>query len=110
MKFFVDLGNERAEMKLFGELAGIEVPDRRGLDFGGIDFGVVERFATGFLDHVAQRFALLLEVPLKIGSARAENVNWFVHSWANLGQATRCHPESAQAASLSGLRQAMRPS
>jgi hypothetical protein len=80
-------------------------------DFGGIDFGVVERFATGFLDHIAQRLALLFEVPLKIGSARAENVNWFVHSWANLGQAKRAViPSRRSAASLSGLRQAMRPS
>ena len=86
MKFFVDLRNERAEVELFGELSRIEISHGRGLDFAGIDFGVVDRFATRFFDDVAKRFALFLEVPLKIGSASAENVNWFVHRFVNLAE------------------------
>ena len=70
MQFRVDFGNERAEMELPGELAGIEIPNRRSLNFRRVDLRIIERFAAGFLDHVADRFAFLFEVALKVGSAR----------------------------------------
>ena len=79
VKFLVDLGNESAEVKLLGKLAGVEVADRRGLDFRRVDLRVVDRCAARFLDQVANGFAFLLEVALKVGSAAAEDVNWFVH-------------------------------
>ena len=79
VQFRVDLGNERAEMQLLGELAGVEIAHRRRLDFRRIDLRVVDRFPAGFRDQVADGFAFLLQVALKIGSAAAENVNWFVH-------------------------------
>jgi len=75
----IDLGNECAEMELFSKLAGVKVAYRRRFDFRRIDLRVVDRFPAGFRDQVADRFAFLLQVALKIGSAAAENVDWFVH-------------------------------
>ena len=66
-------------MQLFGELAGIEISYRCRLDFGCINFRIGDRFPAGFRDQIADGFAFLLQVALKIGSAAAENVNWFVH-------------------------------
>ena len=99
MKRRINLRNERAEMELPGELAGIEIPDGRGLDFARIDLCVVERFATGFLDHVAQGFAFFFEIALKVGSARAENVNWFVHGGAKLSHGWHAVIRTAQSGS-----------
>ena len=78
VQFFVDLRNERAEMKLLRELPGVEVADRRGLDFARVDLRVLERFAARFGDQVADRFAFFSEVALKVSPAAAEDVN-FVH-------------------------------
>ena len=75
----VDLGNERPKVQLLGELAGVKVAHGRRLDLRRIDLRVVDRFPAGFRDQVADRFAFLLQVALKIGSAAAENVDWFVH-------------------------------
>ena len=86
MKFFVDLRNERSKVELFGKLSGIEISHGGGLNFARIDLGVGERLETRFLDNIAKRFALFLEVPLKIRSASAENVNWFVHRFVNLAE------------------------
>jgi len=83
MKFFVDFGNERTQMKLLGELSGIEISDRSGLDFAWVNPRVVERFATGFLDYVAQGLCLLFEVPLSRFGPRRD-VDWFVHNCGNL--------------------------
>src|SRR4029453_9918128 len=88
-QFLVDLGNECAEMKLFGKLAGVEISDRCGADLARIELGIIKGFATGFLDHVAQCLAFFFEIPLKVGSARAEDVNWFIHSCVNLSYAHR---------------------
>ena len=79
VKLFVDLGNERAEMELLGELSGIEIADGRGLDLAGIDLRVFNRFFSRFRDQVPDGFAFLFQVTLKIGPAGAENVDWFVH-------------------------------
>ena len=76
-------------MKLFGKLAGVEISDRRGADLGRIELGIIKGFATGFLDHVAQCLAFFFEIPLKVGPARAEDVNWFIHSCVNLSHAHR---------------------
>ena len=83
MQLFVDLGNESAEMQLFGKLAGVEIAHRCSLNFRGIDLRVVDRFFTGLGNQVPDGFAFLLQVALKIGPAAAEDVN-FVHSMQNL--------------------------
>ena len=75
----VDFRNERAEMKLLCELAGVEISHCRRLDLGRFNFRVGDRLAARFRDQVADRFAFLLEVALKVSSACAENVNRFVH-------------------------------
>ena len=62
-------------MELLGELAGIEVADGRRFDLRRIDLRVIDRIPAGFRDQVADRFAFLLQVALKIGSAAAENVD-----------------------------------
>ena len=72
-------GHERAEMQLFGELAGVEISHRRRFDFRRLDFRIGDRFAARFRDQIADGFAFLLQVALKIGPAAAENVNRFVH-------------------------------
>ena len=48
VKFWVDLGNERAEMQLFGELARVEIAHRRRLDFEAMRDSLW--FAGGNLD------------------------------------------------------------
>src|SRR6478672_5773837 len=73
----INFRNECAEMKLLGELAGVEISHRGGLDFRRIDLRVGDRLAARFRDQVANRFAFLLEVALKVSSACAENVNRF---------------------------------
>ena len=94
MEFFVDLGNECAKMELLGELPGIEIPHGRCLNFGRIDLRVGDRFPARFDNDVAQGFAFFFEVSLKISSAGAEDVNWFVHSCSEPKlHAPRCHPE-----------------
>ena len=91
--------NERAEMQLFGELAGVEISYRGRLNFRCIDFRIGDRLPAGFRDQVADGFAFLLQVALKIGAAAAENVDWFVHKtgWLMLSrsylQFPLCHPE-----------------
>ena len=47
------------------------------------------RFLARFHNDVAQGFAFFFEVSLKIGSAGAEDVNWFVHSCSKLSYAHR---------------------
>ena len=66
-------------MKLLGELACVEIADRPRVDFARIDLRIVDRFSAGFRDQIADRFAFLLQVALKIGAAAAENVDWFIH-------------------------------
>ena len=61
---------------------GVEISDRTRVDLAGIDLRIVDRFLAGFRDQVADRFAFLLEVALKIGSAAAEDVDWVHNCWA----------------------------
>ena len=75
MQFWIDLRNKRAEMQLLGELPGIEISNRRRLNFRGIDLRIIDRFLSGFDDEIPDRFPFLLEVALKIGAPAAENVN-----------------------------------
>jgi len=49
-QFWVDLWNERAELQLLRELAGIEITNRARLNFRGIDLRVIDRFLAGFDD------------------------------------------------------------
>src|SRR5262245_60581455 len=77
MQLFIDLGYERAEMQLFGELSGVEVAHRRSLDLVGINLCVLHRLLPGFGNQVSNGFSFLFQVALKIGSAAAENVNRF---------------------------------
>src|SRR5688572_14307722 len=77
VQLWVDLGNERAQMKLLGKLPGIEITNRRRLDLRRIDLGVIDRLSARLRDQVADRFPFLLQVALKIGPAAAENVNRF---------------------------------
>src|SRR5437868_12765008 len=79
-QFRVDLRNERAELQLFRELAGVEIADRARPDFARIDLRVVERLLTGFGNQMPDSFAFLLQVALKIGPPSAENINWLVHT------------------------------
>ena len=74
-QFRIDLWNERAELQLFGELAGIEIADRARLNFRGINLRIVDRFLAGLCDQMPDGFAFLLQVALKIGASAAENVN-----------------------------------
>ena len=80
VQFFVDLGNEGAEMQLLGKLAGVEIAHRRSLNFRGIDLRVIDRFFSRLDNQVPDGFAFLLQVALKIGPAAAENVD-FVHTF-----------------------------
>ena len=64
-------------MQLLGELTGVKIADRARLNFRRIDLRVIDRFFAGFGDQVADRFAFLFEVALKIGASTAKNVNWF---------------------------------
>src|SRR4051794_31598364 len=77
MQLRIDLGDERAQMELLREPAGIEVAHRRRLDFRRIDLRVLDRLPPRFRDQIADRFAFLLQVALKVSSAAAEDVNRF---------------------------------
>jgi hypothetical protein len=43
MQLRIDLRQKRAEMQLFGELTGVEIADRAGVNFAGIDLGGGDR-------------------------------------------------------------------
>jgi hypothetical protein len=80
-------------MELLGKLAGVEIADRARVDFAWIDLRIVDCFPAGFRNHVTDRFAFLLQVALKIGSATAEDVNWFFHTIVTINLNARvCHP------------------
>jgi hypothetical protein len=66
-------------MQLFGELSGVEIAHCGRLDLAGIDLRVLYRFFPGLGDQVPNGFAFFFQVAFKVGSAAAENVNWFVH-------------------------------
>src|SRR4029077_7995123 len=85
----IDLRNKRAELQLFGELAGVEVSDRAGLNFARVDLGVVESFFAGLSDQMPDGFSFLFQVALKIGARPAENVNWLAHNVINLANVGR---------------------
>ena len=74
-QFRIDFRNKRAELQLFRELPGVEIPNRTRLNFCGINFRVVDRFFSGLDDDVPDRFSLLLEVAFKIRPPAAENIN-----------------------------------
>ena len=88
-QFRIDLGQKRAQMELLGKLPRIEISDRARVDFARVDLRVVNCFPAGLRDQIADRFAFLLQVALKIGSAAAENVNRFVHTCCNLSKCAR---------------------
>ena len=70
MKFFVDLGNKRAEMELLRKLPGIEIPHGRRLDIGRIDLRLGDGFPACFDDDVTQRLAFFFEVSLRMSSCK----------------------------------------
>jgi hypothetical protein len=84
---WIDLRNESAQLQLFGELTGVEISNRAGLNVADLDLRIVERFLSGFDDQMPDGFSLLLHVALKVGPRSAENINWFAHgiNLANLG-------------------------
>ena len=77
MQFWIDFRNKRAEVQLLGELPGIEISNRGGLNFCWIRFRIVESFLSSFGDEVANRFPFLLHVALKVSASGAEDVNRF---------------------------------
>jgi len=77
MQFWIDFRDKRAEVQLLGELPGIEISNRSGLNFRWIRFRIVKSFLAGFGDEIPNRFPFLLHVALKVGAPAAENVNRF---------------------------------
>ena len=59
-QFRIDLRNKRAELQLFRELARVEIANRAGLNFAGIDLRIIDGFFTGLYDYVPDRFTFLL--------------------------------------------------
>ena len=84
MQFRIDLRQKRTQMELLGELARVEITYRARVDFSRIDLRIFDRFPARFRDQIPDRFALFLQVALKIGSATAENVDRFVHNTASI--------------------------
>ena len=82
-QFRIDLRNKRAQLQLRGELSGVEISYRAGLNFAGIDLGVVDRLFPGFRDQMPDRLAFLFKIAFKIGAPAAEDVD-FVHNVINL--------------------------
>jgi hypothetical protein len=66
-------------LQLLGKLACVEIANRTGLNFSRINLRIIDRLLPRLDDDISNRFALFLQVALKIGAPAAENVN-FVHS------------------------------
>ena len=59
VQFRIDFRDKRSEMQLLGELPGVEITDRGGLDFGRISLRIIERFLSGFGDEMPDCFTFL---------------------------------------------------
>ena len=75
----VDLGEERPQVKLAGEQAGGEVADHARAHVAGVGPRRCNCAAARFDQDVAQTLAFFCEIPLKVGTRGADEINRLGH-------------------------------
>ena len=78
-QFFVEFGEERAQMKLPREQAAGEIADHTALNVCGIDARLSKGAPRGLKNDVANRLSLLLEIALEVGPSGANDINRLSH-------------------------------
>ena len=75
----VDLGEERPQVKLAGEQAGGEVADHARAHVRRVDLGCGDRAAARFDQDITQTLAFFCDIPLKVGTRGADEINRLGH-------------------------------